>query len=80
MDKVFEVVKDSINEILSMNGLEGREITQESKIIQDIGLKSLDIAQLIAMLEVEYEKDPFTNEDASLADILTVGDLCKLYM
>lgn len=80
MSEVLEAVKDSINEILTMNGLEEVKIKEESKIIQDLGLKSLDIAQLIAMLEAEYDIDPFTNGTATLASVLTVGDLCKLYV
>lgn len=80
MSEVFEVVKDSINEILTMNELEEVEIKEESRIVQDLGLKSLDIAQLIAILEVEYDIDPFTNGTATLAGIVTVGDLCKLYL
>jgi len=80
MNEVFEFVKDSINEILMMNGLEETEVSEDSKIVQDLGLKSLDIAQLIAMLEAEYDVDPFTSGKATLANVLTVSDLCKLYV
>lgn len=80
MDKVFEIVKESINDILLMNGLDEIDIKKDSKIVQDLGLKSLDIAQLIAMLEAEYDIDPFNEGRATLAEVLTVEDLCKLYM
>lgn len=79
MDGIFETVKDSINEIISMKGVDETKIDRDSKIVQDLGLKSLDIAQLIAMLESEFDKDPFSDGSATLADVLTVGDLCKIY-
>jgi len=32
------------------------------------------------MLEAEYDKDPFSNGTVTLSDVVTVGDLCKLYI
>lgn len=80
MNEVFEFVKESVNEILLMKGVDEVAISKDSKIVQDLGLKSLDIAQLLAMLEAEYDKDPFSNGTATLADVITIGDLCKLYV
>lgn len=80
MNNIFEVVKESIDEILSLNGTNSVEILLGSKLVDDLGLKSLDIAQLIAMLEIELEKDPFSDGTARLADIITINDLCKVYM
>ena len=80
MNNIFEVVKESIDEILSLNGTNSVEISLDSKLVDDLGLKSLDIAQLIAMLEIEFEKDPFSDGTARLADIITINDLCKVYM
>ncbi|WP_370749215.1 acyl carrier protein [Eubacterium sp.] len=80
MSDVFEFVKETVDEILLMKGVEGIEISEDSKIVQDLGLKSLDIAQVLAMLEAEYDKDPFSNGTVTLSDVVTVGDLCKLYI
>lgn len=79
MEKIFEIVKSAINEIKQLNGDEYVEVALESRIVQDLGFKSLDIAQLIAMLEIEYEKDPFA-EGVSLSEVISIGDLCKLYL
>jgi len=78
MNNTFEVVKNCVEEVLSMNGAEEVEIRFDSKIVHDLGMKSLDIAQLIALLEIQYEKDPFS-EGATLANVITIADLCKLY-
>ncbi|MEE0930057.1 MAG: phosphopantetheine-binding protein [Acutalibacteraceae bacterium] len=80
MNNIFEVVKESIEEILSLDETNCVEVSLNSKLVDDLGLKSLDIAQLIAMLEIEFDKDPFSEGTASLANIITVNDLCEVYM
>ncbi len=79
MESIFEKVKETVNEIKQLNGADSVEVTMESRIVHDLGFKSLDVAQLIAMLEVEFGKDPFS-EGASLAEVMTIEDLCRLYM
>jgi len=79
MEQIFKVVKNIVNEIKQLNGAECVEVTLESKIVHDLGFRSLDIAQLVAMLEIEYEKDPFA-EGAALSEVITIGDLCRLYV
>lgn len=79
MIDVFDTVVQCCKEILEANGNSSIKVLKESKIVDDLGLRSLDIAQLIAMLEIELDKEPFSEGKADLADIITVGDLCKAY-
>jgi acyl carrier protein len=45
--------------------------------LQTLGLDSLDLAQLVAVLEAELGLDPFASR--SIASIRTVGVLCRAY-
>jgi len=80
MDKIFNIIKENIHEIFEINGREIAEIELKSLVVHDLGLGSLDIAQLVAMLELVFEKDPFSDGTANLGDILTVEDFCKIYL
>jgi acyl carrier protein len=54
-------------------------VSDEQKLTSDLGLQSLDMAELVAVLEIEFGADPFLSQ-ASIADVHTVGDLCKVYL
>jgi acyl carrier protein len=54
-------------------------ITPEQRLIAELGLDSLDVAELVATLEVEVGADPFA-ESASITDVHTVGDLIAVYL
>ena len=74
----FTIIKKAINEIRDQFGKEEVGLTLESTLIHDLGFGSLDIAQLIAMLEFEFEIDLF-EEGITLSEIRTVENLCELY-
>jgi acyl carrier protein len=44
----------------------------------DLGLASLDLAQLVALLEVDLQADPFA-ELVAITSVRTVEDLCAAY-
>jgi len=44
----------------------------------DLGLRSLDLARVVAKLEIELEQDPFL-ERVSITSVRTVDDLCRAY-
>ncbi len=47
-------------------------------IIKDLGLESLELAELVAILDMETGREPFA-KDVSIVSIQTVGDLCHAY-
>lgn len=49
------------------------------ELVKDLGLSSLDLAQLIAVMEMELEMDPFV-KGVSIAEVRTLNDLYKAYM
>ena len=68
-DTLFESVKKILIEQLH---LEGKEITLDSKIIDDLGADSLNILMLLMTIEEDFGiKVP----DEELADFRTVGDV-----
>ncbi len=71
-------IKTVIQEIVDENGLQQRNILDDSFIVRDLGFTSLDVAELIAVLEMELDADPFSN-GVSLMDVRTYGELCAVY-
>lgn len=78
MGNVKTVVDGIIQDIQEQQGLRKVAIQDDLQIVGDLGLKSLDIAQLIAMLEVELEVDPFA-AGVPLSSVITVKDLYAVY-
>lgn len=78
MEKHVDKIKSIIQKIISQSGRNSVEFSNHSKLIQDLGLRSLDIAQLIATLELEFEVDPFST-GRSISDLVTVENLYTIY-
>jgi acyl carrier protein len=74
---VKTTIKDAIEEIMRNNGRTA-PIAESAQIVKDLGFTSLDVAELIAVLEMELDVDPFSG-GASLMDVRTYGDFCAVY-
>jgi acyl carrier protein len=68
---IFEKVKEKIAEQL---GVDEDEITLESQIVDDLGADSLDVIELLMMLEEEYDMEIPDNDADQLN---TVGDIVE---
>lgn len=75
--KATETIREAIREIMANNGREGG-IEEASEIVKDLGFTSLDVAELVAVLEMELDVDPFSN-GVSLMEVRTYGDFCAVY-
>lgn len=78
MEQTKMVIENIIKEIFEQKFNRIPEIKDEFKLIDDLGFSSLDIAQLIAQLEMELGVDPFV-EGASISSVRTVGSLFEVY-
>ncbi|MET1255399.1 acyl carrier protein [Aliikangiella maris] len=78
MSNAFEVVKNAIVAIQEQLGYQKIEVQPSTNLLNDLGFASLDIAQLVAMLEKELGVDPFAN-GATLDQVNTVEEMVKLY-
>jgi acyl carrier protein len=75
--RVRTIIKESIEEIMENNARK-RAIEDSSEIVKDLGFRSLDVAELVAVLEMELDVDPFS-DGVSLMDVRTYGDFCAVY-
>tara|TARA_Y100000768_G_scaffold347907_1_gene296523 strand:+ start:5446 stop:5682 length:237 start_codon:yes stop_codon:yes gene_type:complete len=65
MPNTEKKVKEIILEIIEENNLkkiDHNSINQSSKLSEDLGLDSLNLAQLTVMIEEEFNKDIFENK------------------
>lgn len=54
------IIRDTIRQLLDQRGATGVEIRSESTLTGDLGLDSLELAELSAVLEDEIGNDPFS--------------------
>lgn len=48
-----------VNAMLEKKGLPARELREHEHLVTDVGLDSLDIAELVTRLEMQFDVDPF---------------------
>lgn len=69
------IIRETIQTLLDQRGAGGKDITRESKLTADLGLDSLELAELSAVLEDEIGHDPFS--EGIVPE--TVGELIGYY-
>jgi acyl carrier protein len=67
-----------LREIQERNQYPLKQINDETMIVKNLGFSSLDVAELVAVLEMELGVDPFS-QGVSIMSIHTVSELCKVY-
>jgi len=77
-DVIFNQVKAEINDIISEKKVEVPAIDEEIRLA-DLGISSLDLAELISNLETVFGIDPF-EEHVVITEIVNVQDLCNAYL
>lgn len=70
-----QAVLGAIGALLERRGATGIDVTPASALSADLGLDSLDLAELSVMLEDELGSDPFSDGIVPA----TVGDLLGFY-
>ena len=84
MDKnsIFEMIKKEILNIISEREEveDAVNIEPHHSLTKDIGLNSLELAKLVAKLEIILDVELFTSEEVSMVDIHTVEDLCHAFV
>jgi acyl carrier protein len=68
---IFEKVKEKIADQL---GVDEDEITMESQIVDDLGADSLDVIELLMVLEEEFDIEI---PDSDTENLNTVGDIVE---
>jgi acyl carrier protein len=70
-----EEVLDAIKEHLGQRGIDASDVTEDSHLVNDLGLDSLDTVELTLGLE---EKFGIEIPDTELENVATVGDAATL--
>jgi acyl carrier protein len=78
MNDLKQTVYKTIQRVAKSKSLEIETIHDHDALVDNLGLKSLDLARITAILELQLDADPFA-ELVSLTSIRTVGDLCAAY-
>jgi acyl carrier protein len=77
--EISETVQNQVGLLLDEKDLPRRDIVPEDRLNADLGLTSLDLASLVAALEMKLKADPF-QELVPITSIRTVGDLEAAYV
>jgi acyl carrier protein len=75
---IYDAICARVLEIVQRKSPDLREIRLEARLLDELGLESLDIAELIATLELELGIDPFASR-IPISRVRTVGDICDAY-
>lgn len=79
--RVTEAVREAIHAVYRDTGRATREIEADDLLGSDLGLDSLDLAQVVVLLERSLGVDPFRRPQPGVATtpIRTVGNLSAIY-
>lgn len=73
-DTVKTVLLEIVNEVAGPV----EHLDDDQLLVDQLGLESLHLARLVAVLEMELDTDPFT-DDMPITGVRTVGDLLQAY-
>ena len=76
MSDIGRVVLEVLQKVAKEHSIDPESVQSHVNLV-DIGFKSIDLARIIALLELELEVDPF--ERHPITDIRTMSDLCEVY-
>lgn len=77
-DSVTRMVEDTVREVLEKRGLDTSALSPEAKLADTLGLKSMDLAEIVLILEDELDTDPF--QITPITSVRTLGDLRDAYL
>jgi acyl carrier protein len=78
MDEVKEAILRVLRGVVREKSPEIETIAPDQALVEDLGLTSLDLARIIAKLELKLGVDPFSSL-VPVTSIRTAGDLCAAY-
>lgn len=76
MSEILTLTIDCIQKVMQLNGRKNTHLEPETDILKETSLDSLDLAQVVIMLEEKTGKTPF---DQGFINFRTIRELAKLY-
>jgi acyl carrier protein len=77
--EISKAVRDQVALLLDEKDLPARDFGPDDRLNTDLGLTSLDLASLVAALEMKLKADPF-QELVPITSVRTIGDLEAAYV
>lgn len=71
--KMFDEFKETLSEYVDTPA---EEITEDSKLIEDLGMNSFQFMSLLGDLEAQYD---VTVDETEVNNIQTVGEACRYF-
>lgn len=79
MSEHQQIIYDTLRRVAEEEGVQLGAISDSSALIDHLGFRSLHIARILAILEIQFGHDPFASGDVPITSLRTVGDLCAAY-
>ena len=76
--RVEETVNATVAAVMAARDLDPGRIEPLAKLSETLGLRSMDLAQIVLTLEDDLNTDPF--QEIPITSIRTVGDLIQAYL
>lgn len=76
-EQIAQTVRGAVAQVMRERGLDTGTIADDARLSDTLGLKSMDLAQIVLTLEDEVGADPF--QEIPITSIRTVGDLVQAY-
>jgi acyl carrier protein len=77
--EISKAVRDQVALLIDEKNLPARDLGPDDRLNTDLGLTSLDLASLVAALEMKLKADPF-QELVPITSVRTIGDLEAAYV
>ena len=78
MDTIEDAVFDELRRLADVRGLSLPTLSRAQRLVDELGLRSLDLAHLVASLARRLHIDPFLKH-VPITQVRTIGDLCDAY-
>lgn len=78
MHNLKQTIYATIQKVIEELSLDVETLHDQDALVDGLGLKSLDLARIIATLDLKLDADPFS-ELVSITSVRTVGDLYAAY-
>ncbi len=78
MENLNETILAVVLDVVQEKSPEIEAVRPDQMLVEDLGLRSLDLARIIAKLEMKLDVDPFA-ELVAVTSIRTPGDLSAAY-
>ncbi len=75
--RASQTIIETIHTVMDERGLDTSQLDESAKLVDTLGLKSMDIAEIVLHLEDDLEVDPF--REIPITSVRTVGDLINAY-